>query len=54
MRSAMHNLAGPENLVKGTPVEAPRLIGSDLTDSDYAALEARWINREAAIHAKLR
>jgi len=47
-------LAGPENPVEGTPVTAPRLIGSDLTDSDYVTLEARWINREAAIHAKLR
>jgi hypothetical protein len=47
-------LAGHENLVEGTPVEAPRLIGSDLTDSDYVTLEARWINREVAIHAKLR
>ena len=30
------------------------LIGSDLTTADYAALEARWIDRELANRAGLR
>jgi hypothetical protein len=31
-----------------------KLIGSDLTPGDYAALEARWIDRELADRARLR
>ena len=32
----------------------PRLIGSDLTPADHAALEARWIDQELAVRAQLR
>jgi hypothetical protein len=31
-----------------------RLIGSDLTPADYAALGARWIDQELAVRAQLR
>ena len=40
-------LVCPEHI--GTP-----LIGCDLTTTDYAALEARWIDRELASRARLR
>jgi hypothetical protein len=33
---------------------APRVIGSDLALSDYAELEARWIDRSLALEAGLR
>jgi len=36
------------------PATAPKLIGSDLTPADYAALEARWIDRGLAERAQLR
>jgi predicted P-loop ATPase len=39
---------------EGAPVAAPKLLGSDLTPSDYAALEARWIDRGLAERAQLR
>jgi predicted P-loop ATPase len=32
----------------------PASVGSELVDSDFAALEARWINRELALAARLR
>ena len=40
-------LVGPEHV-------GSALIGSDLTTADYAALEARWIDRELASRARLR
>ena len=36
------------------PTNAPKLIGGDLTPADYAALEARWIDRSLADCAGLR
>ena len=36
---------------EGAPVAAPKLLGSDLTPADYAALEARWIDRGLAERA---
>jgi hypothetical protein len=36
------------------PVEVPKLLGSDLTPADFAALEARWIDRGLAERAQLR
>jgi hypothetical protein len=39
---------------EGAPVAAPKLIGSDPTPADYAALEARWIDRGLAERAQLR
>jgi predicted P-loop ATPase len=36
------------------PAAASRLVGSDLTPSDYAALEARWVDRPLADRALLR
>jgi hypothetical protein len=36
------------------PVAAPKLLGSDLTPADFAALEARWIDRRLADRAQLR
>ena len=38
----------------GTPAAALRLVGSNLTSSDYAALEARWIDPALADHAGIR
>src|SRR6266498_226978 len=40
-------LVGPEHV-------GSTLIGSDLTPSDHADLEARWIDRELACRARLR
>jgi hypothetical protein len=45
---------GLEKIVQGVPLAAPRLIGSELTPSDYANLEARWIDRGLADRAGLR
>jgi hypothetical protein len=39
---------------EGSPVAAPKLLGLDLTPADYAALEARWIDRGLAEYAQLR
>ena len=42
------------DLHERTQAPATRLVGSDLTPSDYAALEARWIDRSLADHAGFR
>lgn len=39
---------------EGAQPRALQLVGSDLTPSDYAALEARWIDRPLAGHAGIR
>jgi len=39
---------------EAVPVAAPKLLGSDLTPADYAALETRWIDRVLADRAQLR
>ena len=39
---------------EGAPIAAPKLLGSDLTPADYAALESRWIDRGLAERAQLR
>ena len=38
----------------GAPIAPTNLLGSDLTPADYAALEARWIDRRLAERAHLR
>jgi hypothetical protein len=45
---------GAEHLGEQTPVATRKLAGSDLTPGDYAALEARWIDRTLADSARLR
>jgi hypothetical protein len=35
----------PEYSPEAVPVAASKLVGSELTPADYAALEARWIDR---------
>jgi hypothetical protein len=47
------DIAPAATVVDGAAAPA-KLIGSSLTASDYAALEARWIDRELANRAKLR
>ena len=49
----------PGQSVNGEPLgpnrtATPNFIGSDLTSADYAALEARWIDRELADSSGLR
>jgi hypothetical protein len=44
---------GSGNIPGGARAATPRLVGSDLTPSDYAALETRWIDRALAEHAGL-
>jgi hypothetical protein len=39
---------------EGVPPVLPEQVGSPLTAADYAALEARWIDRRLADHARLR
>jgi predicted P-loop ATPase len=45
---------GPTDIVECTAPAKSNPIGSDLTPSDYAALESRWIDRELADRAGLR
>jgi hypothetical protein len=44
----------PTDVGKGAAQTKPDPIGSDLTPSDYAALESRWIDREMADRGGLR
>ena len=44
----------PDPIPQATDPSASRVIGSDLTFSDYAELEARWIDRSLALEAGLR
>jgi hypothetical protein len=44
----------PDPIAQGTDSSASGIIGSDLTHSDYAELEARWIDRNLALRAGLR
>jgi len=44
----------PHPIAQVTDPSAPRVIGSDLTLSDCAGLEARWIDRSLAVEAGLR
>jgi len=47
-------LVGAEHIPVGTSNRASELVGSDLTASDYATLESRWIDRPLADRARLR
>jgi len=44
----------PQHLPGVTPLVPANLVGSDLTASDYSALDARWIDRDLADCAHLR
>jgi len=54
------NVSGPGPSANSTPSDgasdpaAPNSIGSDLTATDYSALEARWVDRGLADRAGLR
>jgi hypothetical protein len=50
----LRSSVGADPIAQATGPSVSRLIGSDLTLSDYAELEARWIDRTLAIHAGLR
>jgi len=44
----------PEHIPDAAMLPLPNLVGTDLTAADYAALEARWIDRDLADGAHLR
>jgi hypothetical protein len=52
--SIVSGFSGAEHILGGAPSDASGLVGSDLTASDYAALESRWIDRTLADRAGLR
>ena len=49
-----HASVGCEQSREAIQCQGANLIGSDLTDADYAALESRWIDRGLATRAGLR
>jgi hypothetical protein len=54
MRSTAGPFVSSSNIPDRAQAYAPRLFGSDRTPTDYAALEARWIDRTLVGYAGLR